>query len=109
LTTWSTGSVFLLRASCAAVPSAVAGISPNLKAYAETFVRFIRHECVRNISQLGERHLRTVIGKFVEHFHGERNHQRLSNVIPSPPCRRPHLPDENSLGGLLNFYERAAA
>src|ERR1019366_6470905 len=78
-----------------------------------TFVRSIKQECLRHIIPLGERHLRTTVHEFVEHYHSERNHQGLGNVIPfpSPPattidgriCRRERL------GGLLNFYERKSA
>jgi transposase InsO family protein len=99
---------------------AVAGVSllqlppssPNLNAYAERFVRSIKQECLRQVIPLGERHLRIVIREFVEHYHSERNHQGLGNVIPFPSavtspdgrvCRRERL------GGLLNFYERKAA
>jgi hypothetical protein len=32
----------------------------------------------------GERHLRAVVREFVEHYHAERNHQGLGNVIPFP-------------------------
>src|SRR5450432_692897 len=32
--------------------------SPNLNAYAERFVRSIKHECLRHIIPLGERHMR---------------------------------------------------
>jgi putative transposase len=38
-------------------------------------VRSIKQECLRHIVPLGERHLRTVIGELVEHYHSERNHQ----------------------------------
>ena len=58
--------------------------SPNLNAYAERFVRSIKHECLRHIVPLGERHLRAVVREFVEHYHAERNHQGLGNVIPFP-------------------------
>ena len=60
---------------------------------------------------LGERHFRRAIAEFVRHYHVERNHQGLDNgliagpaVTQSTSCvrRRP------CLGGLLNFYERAA-
>ena len=60
---------------------------------------------------IGERHFRRAITEFVEHYHRERNHQGLDNrLIAGPPViemtsrvrRRPRL------GGLLNFYERAA-
>jgi len=87
--------------------------SPNLNAYAERFVRSIKHECLRHIVPLGERHLRAVLRDFVEHYHAERNHQGLGNVIPFPS------PDSVSavgrigrrerLGGVLSFYERNAA
>jgi hypothetical protein len=47
-------------------------------------VRSIKQECLRHIIPLGERHLRTVVRDFVEHYHAERNHQGLDNVIPFP-------------------------
>jgi transposase InsO family protein len=87
--------------------------SPNLNAYAERFVRSIKHECLRHVIPLGERHLRAVLRDFVEHYHAERNHQGLDNVIPFPSRRS--LPDvgrvqrRQRLGGLLSFYERGAA
>jgi hypothetical protein len=59
--------------------------SPNLNAYAERFVRAIKHECLRHIIPLGERHLRAVVREFVEHYRAERNHQGLGNVIPCCP------------------------
>jgi putative transposase len=68
---------------------------------------------MRHIVPLGEHHLRAVVRDFVEHFHAERNHQGLGNVIPSPS------PDSvtavgrfgrrQRLGGVLSFYERIAA
>jgi len=87
--------------------------SPNLNAYAERFVRSIKHECLRHIVPLGERHLRVVVREFVEHYHVERNHQGLDNVIPFPsrhsasPVGR--IGRRERLGGVLSFYERNAA
>jgi len=58
-----------------------------------------------------ERHFRHAVREFVEHYHGERNHQGLQNaLIAGAPAidtagrvhRRPRL------GGLLNYDERAA-
>ncbi len=87
--------------------------SPNLNAFAERFVRSIKQECLQHIVPLGERHLRRTVREFVAHYHSERNHQGLGNVIPFPA---PGTPDESGpirrrerLGGLLNFYERNAA
>ena len=58
-----------------------------------------------------ERHFRRAVTEFVEHYHCERNHQGLGNRLINASTvidkagrvrRRPRL------GGLLNFYERAA-
>jgi integrase-like protein len=84
--------------------------SPNLDAYAERFVRSIKHECLRHIVPLGERHLRAVAHEFVEHYHAERNHQGLGNVIPFPsrdstsPVGR--IGRRERLGGVLATYAR---
>jgi transposase InsO family protein len=87
--------------------------SPNLNAYAERFVRSIKHECLRHIIPLGERHLRAVVREFVEHYHAERNHQGLGNVIrfPSRDSASPigHIGRRQRLGGVLSFYTRNAA
>jgi transposase InsO family protein len=87
--------------------------SPNLNAYAERFVRSIKHECLRHIVPLGEGHLCAVVRGFVEHYHAERNHQGLRNVIPfpSPDSALPggRVGRRERLGGVLSFYERNAA
>jgi putative transposase len=68
---------------------------------------------LRHIIPLGERHLRHAIDEFVVHYHSERNHQGLRNVIPFPsrdPSRDVgRVCRHERLGGLLNFYERKAA
>jgi putative transposase len=87
--------------------------SPNLNAHAERFVRSIKHECLRHIIPMGEGHLRKVVDEFVGHYHAERNHQGLGNVIPFPSATsrdlRGSVRRHERLGGLLKFYDRAAA
>jgi putative transposase len=85
--------------------------APNANAYAERFVRSIKDECLSRMIPLGERHLRRSIVAFIEHYHHERNHQGLSNELIDPVfpsrdygCVRRH----ERLGGLLNYYHRAA-
>jgi putative transposase len=59
----------------------------------------------------GERHLRGIIAAFFEHYHGERNHQRLGNeLIDRAPAveRVGRIRRRQRLGGLLNYYARAA-
>jgi putative transposase len=87
--------------------------SPNLNVYAERFVRSIKHECLRHIVPLGEHHLRVLVREFVEHYHAERNHQVLGNVIPFPSrdssSSAGGIVRRERLGGVLSFYERNAA
>jgi len=87
--------------------------SPNLNAYAERFVRSIKHECLRHIIPLGERHLRAIVHEFVEHYHVERNHQGLDNVIPfrhrGSYTAVGRIERRERLGGLLHFYVRKSA
>ena len=85
--------------------------APNANAYAERFVRSIKEECLDRLIPIGERHLRRAIGAYVAHYHQERNHQGIENELiagaPTPgPTGRVHR--RPRLGGLLNYYERAA-
>jgi transposase InsO family protein len=80
--------------------------APNANAYAERFVRSIKEECLDRLIPLGERHFRTAIAEYVEHYHGERNHQGIGNrLICSPPVidMTSRVRRRSRLGGLLNF------
>ena len=87
--------------------------SPNCNAYAERFVRSIKHECLDRLILFGERSLRRTVNEYVMHYHAERNHQGLGNRLLDPkyttgstanPIQR-----KERLGGMLNFYYRQAA
>jgi putative transposase len=86
--------------------------APNANAYAERFVRSIKQECLNRVIPFGEGHLRQTIAAYVEHYHRERNHQGLNNALIDD--HRTHGPmgkrirRRPRLGGLLNYYERAA-
>jgi transposase InsO family protein len=84
--------------------------APNVNAYAERFVRSMKEECLDRIIPLGERHFRRTVHDFVEHYHLERNHQGLGNtLIAGAPARTMgSIRRRPRLGGLLNYYERAA-
>ena len=61
--------------------------------------------------QIGERHFRHAVAEYVEHYHRERNHQGLDNrLISGPPVMQMtrRVRRHARLGGLLNFYHRAA-
>jgi putative transposase len=60
---------------------------------------------------LGERHFRRAVAEYLGHYHRERNHQGLDNrLIAGTPVtdRMGRVRRGQRLGGLLNFYERAA-
>ena len=66
--------------------------APNANAYAERFVRSIKHECLNRVIPFGVGHLRRTIAEFVEHYHGERNHQGLANeLIEGAPAIEEHV------------------
>jgi putative transposase len=58
--------------------------SPNLNAFAERFVRSIKTECLDQFVLFGEKSLRHVVREYLAHYHVERNHQGIGNVIPFP-------------------------
>jgi integrase-like protein len=85
--------------------------APNANAYAERVVRSIKEECLNRLIPIGERHFRRAVTEYVAHYHHERNHQGIENKLIEGASvgqgstgirRRPRL------GGLLNYYERAA-
>jgi len=87
--------------------------SPNLNAFAERWVRSIKDECISQLVLFGEKSLRHVLKEYMAHYHAERNHQGIENVIPFPDDRIEQTAGEvnksSRLGGLLNFYYRKAS
>lgn len=86
--------------------------SPNLNAHTERFVRSIKESCLDRLILFGEGSLRKAIREFVAHYHLERNHQGLGNqlIIPetSPVECHGAVQRRQRLGGMLNYYYRAA-
>ena len=91
--------------------------TPRINAIAERFVRTIRAECTNRMLIAGERHLRTVLNQFIDHYNAGRSHQGTGlnlrapdddpNVIPFP-TRAEQIRRKTVLGGLINEYEAAA-
>jgi putative transposase len=61
--------------------------SPNLKAFAERFVRSIKEECLSRMIFSGPASLQHAVRQFMAHYHSKRNHQGLDNRLPRPECR----------------------
>jgi putative transposase len=88
--------------------------SPNLNAFVERWVRSVKQGCLSRLILFGEGSLRRALSDFIEHYHGERNHQGKGNVLLFPSTDTPQSGLESTvrcrqrLGGLLNYYSRAA-
>jgi putative transposase len=86
--------------------------SPNLNAYAERFVRSIKESCLERLIFFGEDALRKAVREFVAHYHHERNHQGIGNnlILPDPNQTQGSgtIGRRQRLGGMLNYYHRAA-
>jgi putative transposase len=88
--------------------------SPNLNAFAERWVRSVQSEALSKLILVGEWSLRQVLIHYIPHFHEERPHQGIGNVIPFPTNeaandRERSIQYHERLGGLLKFYDREAA
>jgi transposase InsO family protein len=86
--------------------------SPDLNAFAERFVRTVKERCLSRLIVTSEDMLRRALREFVEHYHHERPHQGIGNVIPLPRPedlignRDGEIVRKSRLGSLLNFYHR---
>ena len=49
--------------------------APKANAYAERFIRTVRTECLDRVLLLGERHLRSVLETYVEHYNRKQPHR----------------------------------
>ena len=78
----------------------------------ERFVRSMKSECLNRMIFFGRTSLQFAIGHYMAHCHTERNHQGLANQLPrAAPTIAPSQPvlRRQRLGGMLNYYHRAAA
>ena len=85
--------------------------SPNLNAWIERFVRSIKEECLSRMIFFGERSLHQAIREYVDHYHCERPHQGIGNVVidgRGEPGSVGPVTCHERLGGLLRSYRRAA-
>lgn len=76
-------------------------------------MRSVKEECLLRMIFFGEKMLRTAVGQFLAHYHGERNHQGLGNQLIDPGeevgLGQGHVECRERLGGLLRYYYRRAA
>jgi transposase InsO family protein len=88
--------------------------SPNLNAYAERWVRSVKEEALSRLILFGERSLRHALTQYETHYHQERPHQGMGNVVLMPlpghrTARQDPIRCRERLGGLLKYYDCDAA
>ena len=84
----------------------------HANAFAEHFVGSMNSECLSRMIFFGQAPLQHAITHFTAHYDAERNHQGLANQLlrAAPivaPSRSVHR--RQRLGGMLNYFHRAAA
>lgn len=95
-------------------PVALPARSPNLNAFVERWIRTVKDECLGKLIFFGRKSVERALYAYVEHYHAERNHQGIGNVIPMPRAvdrvgsETGRVVRRTSLGGLLSFYVRRA-
>ena len=87
--------------------------SPWQNPYCERVIGTIRRDCLDHVIVLGEQHLRRILRKYLEYYHGSRTHLALDKDAPEP--REQESTDEGNVialplvGGLHHRYTRRAA
>ena len=88
--------------------------APRANAIAERWIASARRECLDRMLITGERHLRLVLGEYVDHYNSHRPHRTLQQ---NPPAGRSHSPAigtnirvlrRDRLGGLIHEYAQVA-
>jgi putative transposase len=87
--------------------------TPRANCYAERWIRTARTECTDRMLIYGERHLRSVLGEYADHYNQHRPHQSRQQRPPDHDhwaSARPDLPVQRRtvVGGLINEYYQAA-
>jgi hypothetical protein len=76
-------------------------------------MRSAKEECLGRIIFFGERALHSAATCYLEHYHAERNHQGIGNLLIAAGEEAGRETGEivcrERLGGLLRYYYREAA
>ncbi len=87
--------------------------SPWQNPYCERVIGTLRRDCLNHVIVLGEQHLRRILRKYLEYYHGSRTHLALGKDAPEP--RERESSDGGNViafpmvGGLHHRYTRRAA
>ncbi len=81
--------------------------------YVERLIGSVRRECLDHSIILNERHLRRILGSYLDYYHGSRTHLSLGKDTPDgrpvQPAGSGTVVSLPKVGGLHHRYERLAA
>ncbi len=87
--------------------------SPWQNPYVERVIGTIRRECLDHVIILNERHLRRILGSYLDYYHGSRTHLSLGKDTPDgrpvQPVGSGKVVSLPQVGGLHHRYEGLAA
>jgi putative transposase len=69
---------------------------PKANAICERVIGTIRRECLDWLIPMSERHLRSILKSWVEHYNCGRPHSSLGPGVPDPPQERALIPKSES-------------
>ena len=86
---------------------------PRANCFAERFVLTVRTEVTDRMLIFSERHLRSVLAVYADHYNRQRPHRALQLRPPRPEAAVPEpihsrIRRRPILGGVINQYEPAA-
>jgi len=108
------GAAFVRRAHAMGIEQVLtAPRSPWQNPYCERVIGTLRRDCLNHVIVLGEQHLRRILRKYLEYYHGSRTHLALDKDAPA--SRERESTDDGKVialpmvGGLHHRYTRRAA
>ncbi len=108
------GGDFVSRAASLGITTVLTPVrAPNANAIAERVSGTLRRECLDHLIVINERHLRRVLGKYIQHYNAMRPHRSLGMDSPEGRPRVARAPGTRLrrhvvLGGLHHEYTWAA-
>jgi hypothetical protein len=79
--------------------------TPRANCYAERWIRTVRAECTDRMLIYGERHLRSVLNEYIDHYNGQRPPDQDEQAVVS---MEGWVERHEWLGGAINEYRRVA-